>query len=357
MQKRNYGIDLFRIVSMFMIVFNHVLLMGGILSKTTELGVGTLKYDLVWFLDILCYGAVNCYALISGYVGVDSRFKLQNIVRLWAQVLSYSIGLNLAVWLLIPESSITKLDVIKMFFPISFQRYWYFSAYFILFFMMPFLNKMLHMLSKKELRKLLITLFVLFSICETLAFREKSFASLSSGYSWLWLAILYTFGGYIKLYGWSIWKKNLSIYFSMAILTYICLIILGGEQGHGRLLMNYPSPTIFIMAIALLNIFSKLDIKENIGRVITRLSTVTFGVYLIHLQPLVAQYCLTDRFSFATNYAPLKMLIYLLSIALCIYCISAVIEVVRAVLFESLKINYLINKISQKVQKYILSKV
>lgn len=82
MKRRNYGIDLLRIVAMYMIVLDHCLLLGGVITKATQIGIGSINYDISWLLDTLCYCAVNCYALISGYVGVKSKFKLQNIIKL-----------------------------------------------------------------------------------------------------------------------------------------------------------------------------------------------------------------------------------------------------------------------------------
>ena len=75
MKRRNYGIDLLRIVAMYMIVLYHCLLLGGVITKATQIGIGSINYDISWLLDTLCYCAVNCYALISGYVGVKSKFN------------------------------------------------------------------------------------------------------------------------------------------------------------------------------------------------------------------------------------------------------------------------------------------
>ena len=78
-KERNYGIDLLRIVTMFMIVNLHVFWYGGIL-KSENLYFLSAKYNIVWILEIICYVAVNCYALISGFVGIESRYKYSNIV-------------------------------------------------------------------------------------------------------------------------------------------------------------------------------------------------------------------------------------------------------------------------------------
>ena len=60
MNKRNYGIDLLRIVSILGVVFLHVLGHGGILAAVKN----ETQFATAWFLEILAYPAVNCFVLI-----------------------------------------------------------------------------------------------------------------------------------------------------------------------------------------------------------------------------------------------------------------------------------------------------
>jgi len=134
--RRNYGIDLLRLVSMFMVVIFHVLGRGGVLESTPQF---TLNYGIAWLLEIACYCAVNCYALISGYVGVYSKHKWSSIVYLWLQVEFYMI-LFTSLFAIIQPGSIGIVELLKMLFPVVFYQYWYFTAYFCMFFFIPVLN-------------------------------------------------------------------------------------------------------------------------------------------------------------------------------------------------------------------------
>ena len=67
MEKRNYNIDLFRIIAAFFVTVLHVLGQGGILESTSPTET---NYWIAWFLEICAYCVVNCFALISGYVMV-----------------------------------------------------------------------------------------------------------------------------------------------------------------------------------------------------------------------------------------------------------------------------------------------
>ena len=77
MKERNYGVDLLRIVSMAMIAMLHVLGHGGVLNASVN---NVMVYSLAWLLEVGAYCAVNCYALISGYVGYGGKFKYSNII-------------------------------------------------------------------------------------------------------------------------------------------------------------------------------------------------------------------------------------------------------------------------------------
>lgn len=79
---RNYGIDLLRMLSMYMVCTLHTLGQGGILEATSE---HSSQYCLAWLLEIAAYCAVDCFALISGYVGATARFRPINLLRLWLQ--------------------------------------------------------------------------------------------------------------------------------------------------------------------------------------------------------------------------------------------------------------------------------
>lgn len=68
--KRNYGIDLLRMVAMFMVVILHVLGQGGVLAKTAG-----LKNHIAWLLETGAYCAVDCFAIISGFVSYTDKEK------------------------------------------------------------------------------------------------------------------------------------------------------------------------------------------------------------------------------------------------------------------------------------------
>lgn len=78
---RNCGIDLLRIVCMLCVVILHILGHGNVLRTT----VSTAGFSIAWLWEVFAYPAVNCFILISGFVGYrenKSYPKLKNIISL-----------------------------------------------------------------------------------------------------------------------------------------------------------------------------------------------------------------------------------------------------------------------------------
>lgn len=190
MKTRNYGIDFLRMISMIMIVMLHTLGHGGILRSVSFLSV---HYQIAWLLEVIAFGAVNTYAMISGFVSVDSHFKISNILILWLQVLFYGILINTVFFFLLPESRNTS-GWIQALFPVTRKEYWYFTAYAGVFFLSPFINQMFRNLSEKQIKTLFCFTLVVFSVVPTISQTftpQQDVFYMGDGYSVFWLTLMY----------------------------------------------------------------------------------------------------------------------------------------------------------------------
>lgn len=226
MEERNYGIDLLRIVSMMMVVLLHVLGQGGILDGSDPL---TVKSETAWLLEIGAYSAVNIYAMISGYVGYGRKYKYSGLVYLYFQVLFYTVPTTIIFYIYRPELVNLK-GKRELLFPFAYNTYWYFTAYFCLAFFIPFLNMMLERLDRAELKRLLFFLCLIFSILPTLFYED--FPRTSSGYSFLWLAVLYLVGGYIKKYNTTFPGKGGRKFLGYLVCILVTWLVKVGVQYH-----------------------------------------------------------------------------------------------------------------------------
>ncbi len=354
-KERNYGIDLLRIISMAMVVILHVLGQGGVLASTEKL---SLKYELAWALEIAAYCAVNCYAIISGYVGSGSKFKLSGILSLWLQVAFYSVGITVLFAALRPET-VGLRELVGSFFPVMTKKYWYFSSYFGLFFFTPFLNLALQKLSRRTMTLCLGMLILLFS--PLTIFFGKAVFSLSNGYSLLWLMLLYLIGGYLKKY-----KVAEKIHPAVSFLCYLAVVglswlskylleskesLAGWLEFYGaNPLVKYTAPTILFAGIFLVLWAARLNFKFGfVKKLILWISPYAFSVYLIHTHGLVWQYLFTKRYAYFADFSVWQMLGAVLLAVVGVYTLCTLIDVLRGLLFRLLHIKPLLQKLDAKL--------
>ena len=221
-QERNYGVEYLRMISMYFIVVLHVLGQGGILNNLQPLSI---KYDVMYLLEGVVYCAVNCFAIISGYGMSMGKTKYNKLISLWLQVLFYSVVLTVIVAVFMP-GRVTKSDILKAFFPLMSDRYWYFTSYFVLYLCTPILNRVINDLTKEYYIAFLIGMGLLFVFFSPVF---GNYRGLCDGYSFGWLIALYFVGGYIRKYP----MNNISP--CRALLGYIVCVLGTGGGNRDRI--------------------------------------------------------------------------------------------------------------------------
>ena len=342
---RNYGIDLLKILAMFMVIVLHILGQGGVLKNLTP----TLffsKYSIAWFIEIGAYCAVNCYAIITGYNYYERSVKWNKLLILWLQVAFYSIGIT-AIFLMY-GTHINSSIWFKTLLPVISASYWYVTAYFGMCLFIPMMNNFLFNAEKKKIELTLFLFFIILSVLPTL-FNVDPF-KLNRGYSMIWICILYLIGGYLK-------KHNIQDHLSSskALLYYVCAVILTwcskvgieflsyeflGKIKYGNVFIKYTSPTIILAAVFLFLGLAKLKItNEKIIKMIGILSPAAFGVYLIHLHPLIWSRVIKNFAVSFTKMSCIEMLSTVFGVAILAYLVLSVIDMLRMKIFSILNIN------------------
>ncbi len=355
--KRNYGIDFLRILSMFFVLLLHILKQGGILATVEKL---SLSYNLAWFVEICAYCAVNCYALISGFIGYNSKQKYSNIINLYIQTAFYAV-LATGIFYVMNPDRVGERAFIKAVLPFGFNLYWYFTAYFCMFFFVPFMNKILEVCDFKQLTGLVSAFFIFFSIIPILF--KKDLYYTSNGYSVLWISVLYIIGGYIRKY--ELHKKisnikcillyfgAVAVTFGQKVITEYLELILHNKTVNEGLFIRYISPTIVICAVSLLCLFAKVDFKDGMKKFTAIFSPFAFSVYLIHTAPFVWSKVMKDRFVSYAEFNPIVMILAVFGTAVSIFALCSLIDFVRVQIFKLFKIKELSIKIDTFIKKCI----
>lgn len=360
LNKRNFGIDLLRLVSMFMVVLLHILGWSGMLSSTLQ---GTTNYKIAWFLEIGAYCAVNCYALITGYVSVEGNFKPIRIIHLWLQVIFYTLSITLFFKFFTAEP-VGLSNFIRAAFPIIKNEYWFFTAYFATFFFIPFMNKLVENLDKIQYKKLVVTLIFMFTILPTLSLLDYTNPSidlfnLSFGYSFVWLMALYLIGGYIKKYGFG---KMLNKNFYLLGYTLTALFLWGSKMILESLsspslfkgeFISYSSPLVLLMSVFLVIYFSQLKInKVFLQKLITHLSPAAFGVYILHHQAYIKEFITEIVLLTFPTLTPVQFIVKLFFVVFFIFSVCLGIDLIRIKLFKLLNLSAVASYIDKKTTSF-----
>lgn len=359
MNERNYGIDGLRLLLMLMVVILHSLGHGGILG---HMEAGSLRYAIAWLFEAGAYCAVNCFAMISGYVGVKSKYRIANILHLWVQVWFYAMLCAVAISLLFP-GSVNSEQWMRSLFPLSGERYWFYTAYFGMSIFAPILNHALLSMRMKEARYCIAALVCVFSLYQTGI--SKEIFSTGSGYTVIWMMIMYVVGGYCRLYGtdekWfaGMKKYGIGIYGIMVIVSWGYKLIAEAliranraQRVRPDIMISYISPTIVICAVALLAVFSAWEPSNKQRKIIAFLAPSAFSVYLLHDNQLVRWNIISNRFA---SYADMRAYLFpfvLVATVLLIFVCCIAIDLIKRRLFGKLRIKHLCNKVCAGLDDY-----
>lgn len=354
--KRNYGIDLLRILSMLFVVLLHSYGQGGILANVTP---GTMQYKCSWMVEIIAFCAVNIFALISGYVMYDKKdIKLSSYINLWFQVVFY--GLIVTLIFDIADTTVaTRSDYIRSILPVTKNLYWYFTAYTGLFFLIPFLDKAITNLSNTALKKYFIIIIAVFSVYDTITNKFN----LSLGYSVMWLLLVYILGAILKKC--EIAKKVKTYKLVLMLIGLYLITFLYKMYGFEfniieysitkSIFINYTSPTILGVAVLYVLIFSRLKFCSIFEKIIKFAAPSAFTIYLLNNHALIWQYVISGMFSTTATRSVIVILVYTFGFSIAFVVISILIDRVRIQLFKVLKIQTLSIKI-QNIIYYLINK-
>ena len=333
-KERNMGVELLRIVSMLMVAVAHILGQGGVLAGVSA-APQTAGYAAAYLLESCCLLACTSYALVSGYVGAEGHFRYARLFETQVRVLFYTVLITAGFCIAVPE--LFGFTLIKnALFPAMTGQYWYYTAYFGLMLFMPALQCMIAHLNRVQVRNLVVSIILLFSVLPAL-FVSDIFQT-AQGYSLWWLIALYLVGAYIKKYGCPLLKKPIP---ALAVYALSILAAWGIQMteayGVGIPLPNmlvFTSPAMLLGSVALLVAFSGFRLPGPVKKAVSLCAPLSFSVYLIHVHPLVWRHLFEGRFAVFADYPAYGLVCAVIAAAVVIYAGCTLIDAVRAWLFR-----------------------
>lgn len=343
LEERNYGIDLLRLVLMFLICLHHTLGQGGVLNNM--LIENRTLYNCIYIITMI---GVDGFAIISGYVASGAKQRYWKIVEMWFQIFFYSFGIPFVINILrlfIQNETFSMIEIVKGMFPIVNHTYWYFDAYIVLFFFMPFINKALNDLDVKKSKMSLYVLFLLM-VFMWLNNNAQDHNFISSGRSAFWLILMYIVGSLIKKSDFLRQANSFILFLFFVALSVISYVYVSLKN----LSLENIDPTVWLASITIVIIFSR--IKAN-KKIVSILSPLSFGVYLFHTNYYFRYYYLSERFLYSDNLNTIYGFLCVIGTATFIFTFGLIVDYIRTVIFRKMEIRTLSKRIASCIERTI----
>ena len=328
-KERESGIELLRVICILLIIAHHYVLHG----DYPEISVTTFSWQY-FFLQIVCGGgsmACDVFILITGFymIGRESISKKKTILLVF-EMLFYGL-LGVAVLILSGNHFYSKIELIKAVFPILWGNW--FCVYYIVFSMfIPYLNRGLNALSKEQYKKLVVTIFVIWSIIPTLTGHAWKFGDYDT------FVFMYIVGGYLGKYYVADLETARKAKISLISCIAIYILSVAGMDFLGIklnksvflekavYLRNISSVISVMMATSLILIFRNLNFKS---KVVNNISGTVLGTYLLHDNSIIRNKIWNEWspnvYFFTSEFLPLHF-----AIKLCVvFAVCTVIDFIR----------------------------
>ena len=349
---RNPGIDLIRLIVMYNIVVHHIMYFsnGYNLFPNHKKRLHYIHSFIDWHN--------NGFILISGIVGYKTN-KYSNLLYLWLLVCFYSVGIH-KYFLYFEKGFVKNGDNINTeYFPVVFDKYWYFKAYFGMYLFLPVINKGIAYLTKGELKLVVMSTIGIFSIWRSYKNPNGDVFHFHNGMSLIWLLTYYLTGAYIGKYKVDYSGIKKFFYCLICIVFYflssdLYLKLINNEfyitikkyktialpiKLKQMLSWRYDSINRIIQSLSVCLFFMQIHYNKYLAKIISFFGPLTFGVYIIHMHKFVVNKVFNHAFDNTPRNISLDALFkYIFLKAFKIFIICIFIEYLRHLFLTMLRI-------------------
>lgn len=357
-KKRISKFEFLRVIAMYLIVLHHSIIHGALNINPTQLKWHPINATVLSVLESGGKIGVFLFVLITGYFMIHSKITLKKVVKLWLPIFFWSLILYLAMGE-IAGYSYTIKGLIKSIFPIIFTQYWFMTAYFFMYLLIPFLNIIIKNINSKKRTIYAVILGVVLIISDA-----HSLFNNNAGSILVTFCVVYCWGGLIRIYHskikQSLTTKLMGIFILLELmgieLPLIGFLVTGREQLlniSGKFIVA-PS-TLFMVLIAVTFFIYVSFWKDNYYPWINKIAATTFGIYLISDNNNVREYLWNTLLHMHTVISKNYAVIYVIVASLVVFIVCSLIEALRKKLFSKFE-NYVGDK-AQGLQDKILGRL
>lgn len=224
---------------------------------------------------------VNLFIICSAVILRKREFKFCRFIKIILYTVIISI-LSILCYLVLGNESLGKKDVIKSFFPVLSNCFWFITCYLGLYLLYPIINKFIDgfkgVKNQIIVALLIYCVFFIYPNC----FLVNSVVN-NGGRSIVWMIVLYICANAVGNLKIKTIYLQIVFWGSFIILLFSTLAL--NKYGISNPFLSNESPLVLCMSLSFFMIVSKKHINicnNNIQKILIILSSATLTVYLVH---------------------------------------------------------------------------
>lgn len=334
---RNSSVELFRIISMLIIIAHHYVVNSGLLEVINE--SNHLEENDI-FLLLFGWGGktgINCFILVTGYYMCTSKITLKKYIKLLSERYFYAI-VFFFIFLVTGYMTFSIKDFLKVLIPFFNISDGFVSCFLLFYLLISFLNKLIKVLNEKEHAILLLILLFIYTILPSFMKATVTFNYVT------WFCVLYFIASFLRLYS-KKWMENTRLWAALTIISlllswtsvvlfaYIGKIIKNTEITY-FLVSDSNKVLALTTGITAFMLFKNIKLKQH--KWINLIASSTFGVLLIHANSdAMRQWLWKDMLQNVTFYNSSYLILHAIISVLVVFVVCTIIDQIRIKLIEN----------------------
>ncbi|MBQ7046970.1 MAG: acyltransferase [Oscillospiraceae bacterium] len=334
---RSSNLELFRIISMLLIIAHHYVVNSGLSSLDGPLYDDNFSVKSIIMFLFGAWGktGINCFMMITGYFMCTSHITAKKYAKLLFEVFFYKIVIYL-IFLCTGLETFSFTSLVENLLIIRYIKHNFTGCFLVFYLFIPFLNILIKNINEKQHIRLLALLGFTYIFLGTMPKFSVTMNYVS------WFMVLYFIASYIRLYPKEIFSKKVFwgaatiISMLLSVVSVIGCAWISIKTGTNRTYMFVTDSNTVLAVITGVSAFMFFrNLKVPYSKFINTLGASTFGVLLIHGNGNVRYWLWYDLLNNTGVYKESYVFIHAVLSVIGIFTVCTIIDALRIRFIES----------------------
>lgn len=338
--QRNSSIEVLRCIAMFFVIMSHSSAHGNFSDYDSVFSLNGCIVDWVKLGNL----GTDIFVMLSGWNLYGKKLKIHTVINFIVQVWSISV-FGLIIFGLTGASVSIKSFMIALF-PITFDNWWFATAYLVLLILSPSINVFVENTDRKHFDQCLLAMIILWCIIPTISIQDMY------GDRIIQMIMLYLIGAYLRKYPDNfLSKKKNAQYTILLTMTLMFMSSVTIRFIDAKLIslplkttMFYERSSVFVIGCSSAMVSLAVYAHNFHNKWINTSGACTFGIYLLHEHPLIKELLWTRWLDNAQYFGSDLFFVRMMLSVVAVFGICFVIEWGR-ILFLSKPMNQFAEKL------------